>query len=515
MSNTCGIIFGDSFYNRESPRVAIGRSTGAHRVATVMRKHNVDVEVVDFFNSWNEDELISLITKFSKLDFIGFSLSLVGLNPQKVNMIIIKAKELYPNITVIAGGFSVMDNYFEGIDLFFKGFTEGAIEEIIQYIHTGKFNPFLIETIKTSRDIKKVVNCTHHYEKFDLALLNTEYTNRDFIQPNEALTIEFSRGCIFKCKFCSFPLVGKNKNDYIREKEDIKQEFIRNYKLWGTTRYILTDDTFNDNEIKINMLYEIANELNFELALTGYVRIDLVWAYKGSLDKLVKSGFKGFLCGIETLNERTSKSINKGFTGDRLKNYLIEIKKQYPELHITGGFIIGLPYESIEVFNNNIQWALKEKAIDSFHFNPLGISKDNGVIAMSPFSLEWQNYGYELMTADEINDKLNCIDKTNLRKRPTYGRGSTGGPDDQYLLWKNEHMDFFDALGYATEWIDTLFKIHPNSAVLTFGRSFNKDSIYDELNVVKNENDEKQIKDAADFVNSYKSKKLAFNGFST
>jgi radical SAM superfamily enzyme YgiQ (UPF0313 family) len=514
MSKTCGIIFGDSFYWQGTPRSAIGRSTGSHRVATLMRKRGIDVEVIDFFNSWSDDELITFLNKFPKIDFIGFSLSLVTLDNQKVNMVISKAKELNPNIKVIAGGYNVLDNQYIGVDLFFKGFTEGAMDEIIEFIKIGKFNPFLIETIKTHGN-KKVVNCTHHYEKFDLSFLNTEYVESDYIQPKEALTMEFSRGCIFKCKFCNFPLVGKNKNDYIREKEDLKQEFIRNYTRWGTTRYILTDDTFNDNEVKIDMLYEIANELDFKLNLTSYVRIDLCWAYKGSLEKLIKSGYKGFLVGIETLNERTSKSIGKGFTGDRLKEYLIEVKKQYPDLHITGGFIVGLPYESYEVFDSNIQWALKEKVFGSLVFNPLGIHSDTGVYAMSPFSLEWQNYGYTLMTDEEITEKENIIaNRSDPNKKATNPSYNNAGVRFKYLPWKNEHMDFLDASEYASDYINSIYPIQPHSIVLTFGRSFNKDSIYDELNVLKNENDERQIEDTTNFVNSYKSKKLAFNGFS-
>ena len=146
--NMFGIVFGDSFFYHGWPRAAISRSTGSHRIATLMRKRGVDVQVVDFFNSWNDDELASFVSKFPKIDFIGLGLGLSMLETNKVNTLISKVKELHPSVRIVAGGSNVLDNQDNGVDLFFKGFTEGAIDEIIEYLRSGKFNPFLIETIK-------------------------------------------------------------------------------------------------------------------------------------------------------------------------------------------------------------------------------------------------------------------------------------------------------------------------------------------------------------------------------
>jgi radical SAM superfamily enzyme YgiQ (UPF0313 family) len=168
---------------------------------------------------------------------------------------------------------------------------------------------------------KKVVDCTHYYSKFDLSNLRTNYTANDFLSPHENLTLETSRGCIFRCKFCNFPLIGKNKNDYIRTKEDLKQEIIYNYETYGISQYSITDDTFNDNEIKIDNLYEISQEIDFELKFMCYARIDLLHARPGSLDKMMKFGVRGMFLGIESLNPETSKLIGKGFTGEKLINY--------------------------------------------------------------------------------------------------------------------------------------------------------------------------------------------------
>lgn len=507
-----GIIFGDSFYwknqssiHGQNNRPAIGRSTGSHRVATLMRKRGVKVEIVDFFNSWEDDELISFVNKFTTIDFIGFGLGLSKLNAEKLNLLISRIRELHPKIKVIAGGSNVLENLYVGIDVFFNGFTEGAIDDIIEYIRTDKLEILPTETVAYD-ETKTLVNCTNHYSIQDLSDLTIEYLDSDFIQPGESLTIEFSRGCIFKCKFCNFPLVGKKKNDYIREKEDIKQELIRNYNMWGTTKYFITDDTFNDNEIKVDMLYEISNELEFKLDLISYLRVDLLRAHPGSLDKLVNSGYKGFLCGIETFNDATGKSINKGLTGDRLKNYLLDIKQQYPNLHISASFILGLPDEPFETFNKNLDWALANKVIDHFSFFPLNIFIDNKVQELSPFSKEWQNHGYETISDsefEEIKNSMNPVDwaKTHYIFGDNFKKSS--------MLWKNKHMNLLQALEYAQVCQDRAHRLGTRSGPVSFGCSFNKYSLDDLLHKKQTDIDyQEHNKEITDFVNTYKIKKL-------
>lgn len=501
-----GILFGDNFY--EVPRTAISRAIGIHRVATLMRQRGIVVEAVDFFNAWTDDELNQFVSKFEVIDFIGLSLGLSPPEADKVKKLVKLLKLRFPNIKVIAGGSNVLDNHYENIDMFFKGFTDGAIDDIITYLKTGKINPFIIQTIKT-HDTKKVINCTEHYAKFDLSNLRTEYTDGDFIHSNEALALETSRGCIFKCKFCSFPLVGKKKNDYIREKEDIKQELITNYNKWGTTKYSITDDTFNDNEIKVDMLYEISQEIDFKLNLVSYARVDLLHAREGSLEKLVKTGFNGFFFGIESLNEKTSRQIGKGLTGDKLKNYLIEIKQRYPDLHITGSFIIGLPHEPLEVFNNNIDWTLQEKVFDSYNFYPLGIPADNKVNYTSVFSTEWEKYGYERMTDEEISSTIENRPaeyklKEMMEKSDFFFRHHS-------IPWKNNHMTFLDAIANVEINKRKVSKCSTVSGWALFSQSFNKDDVVASMRLKRPEVDwDKQIKDAQQFVSVYKNRKIQY-----
>lgn len=430
-----GIIVGDNFYDQ--PRVAIIRTNGAHRVAGLMRNQGVEVEVLDFFNSWEPEELDQILKAYHP-DFIGLSFGLGQLDDTRVNSFISLAKAANPKVKVIAGGNQVLFNNIKNIDLHFKGFADGAVEDIVSYLKTGVYPNSLVREIDLGI-AKKVVDCTHYYSRFDLSNLRTNYTANDFLSPHENLTLETSRGCIFKCKFCNFPLIGKNKNDYIRTKEDLKQEIVYNYNTYGISQYSITDDTFNDNEIKINNLYEISQEIDFDLKFMCYSRIDLLHARPGSLDKMVKFGVRGMFLGIESLNPETSKLIGKGFTGDKLLNYLREIKQQYPKLHLTGSYIIGLPKESVEQSRANINFAIDEGLIDSSPMYALHIPKQTGGVDVSIFSKEWDQYGYMEMDLDEVYDLVNQP-KYSMFKDVDYENISKHA-----VIWKNDLMNIFDA----------------------------------------------------------------------
>lgn len=495
-----GIIVGDNFYDQ--PRVAIIRTNGAHRVAGLMRSQGVEVEVLDFFNSWEATELEQMLTAY-RPDFIGLSFGLGQLDDTRVNNFISLARAMNPKTKVIAGGNQVLFNNIQGIDLSFKGFADGAIEDIVSYLRTGIYPTDIVKDIDLGI-AKKVVDCTHHYSKFDLSNLRTNYTANDFLSPHENLTLETSRGCIFRCKFCNFPLIGKNKNDYIRTKEDLKQEIVYNYNTYGISQYSITDDTFNDNEIKINNLYEISQEIDFDLKFMCYARIDLLHARPGSLDKMVEFGVRGMFLGIESLNPETSKLIGKGFTGDKLLNYLREVKQQYPKLHLTGSYIIGLPKETLEQSRHNINSAIDEGLIDSSPMYALHIPKQTGGVDVSIFSQEWDQYGYTEMSLDEVYELLSQpkysafkgIDYENMSKHA--------------VLWKSDLMNIFDAQIAAQQ---IRKEIEPKTVMggwNCFAAAYTGIPVDDLLQLKRPEWDWDYVKKtAADFVEEYKRKKLS------
>ena len=61
------------------------------------------------------------------------------------------------------------------------------------------------------------------------------YEDNDLIFDKEVLPIELARGCIFKCSFCSYDLIGKKVWEFNRSPELIAADLINAYNKFGST----------------------------------------------------------------------------------------------------------------------------------------------------------------------------------------------------------------------------------------------------------------------------------------
>jgi hypothetical protein len=431
------LIFADNKY--QSDRIGILRAPGAHRIATLLRSRNIQTEVIDFYLDWSLDELKKIIDlQLSKPTlFVGFSCSLMFDGVNGFNHIRDYIKLKNPSVAIIVGGFHTTQKGFEGADWYIEGYGEYAILSLVEHLlDRSKLIKFELD-----EQGRRVIYTKEQYPVNSLTSLNTEYQFSDFIQPNETLSIETARGCVFKCKFCSFQLLGKSKVDYLRDVEEIRNEFIINYQRYSTVKYIVTEDTFNDTDDKVNMFYDIVKSLPFELKFMGYVRADLLASKPGNLRKLIECGFTSMHFGIETFNSAAGKIVGKGMDANKLKQALIKFKTDYPNIYTNGTFIIGLPGESPDDIRETAQWIIDSKTLDFWTFNPLMIPKRNKLIYSSEFTNDYLLYGY---------NKMSTVD---LAQYP---------PDNNNLLfankissfiidWKNKYFNSYTAAKLATE----------------------------------------------------------------
>ena len=95
--------------------------------------------------------------------------------------------------------------------------------------------------------------------------------DRDYIQPQEVLTLELARGCKFKCKFCSFTILGV-RGDYSRCGDSLKEELEDNYNRWGVSNYSIADETINDSPEKLKKHADVVRNLPFDIRMSGFMR---------------------------------------------------------------------------------------------------------------------------------------------------------------------------------------------------------------------------------------------------
>lgn len=236
---------------------------------------------------------------------------------------------------------------------------------------------------------------------YDFVHRKMAYETHDGILPNETLPIEISRGCIFKCAFCAFPLNGKRKNDYIKDFDVLYEEFLDNYAKFGTTRYIFLDDTFNDTVDKVKFIHEISKKLPFKLEYWAYLRLDLLAAHPETINLLLQSGLRSCYFGVETFNKKTGQTIGKGLAKDKMLDTLRMLKKVWnTKVSTAVGFIAGLPHESIESIKNTCEIFLSEDLVSSWVIRPLYFYSNRASTTgfVSEIEKNPAKYGYKNLT---------------------------------------------------------------------------------------------------------------------
>lgn len=354
-------------------------------------------------------------------------------------------KEINPNCKLVLGGPSASDVEHNKIfDYVLLGYAE------ISSINLAKH--LLDSTTKLEKSKKSIfgpiIVDDSKAESYDFVNHIMEYQDHDAILDNETMVMEVGRGCIFKCKFCSYPLNGKKKLDFIRVEENLYRELMTNYEKYGTTRYTVSDDTLNDSVEKCEMLYNLRQKLPFQPEFWAYIRLDLLAAHPETIDMLYQSGLRAPFYGIESLNEESAKFIGKGGSRDRLIDTLKFIKKKYGNsINQTGSFIFGLPRESLKSMEQTAEWLLSEdNPLDTWDIFPLMLRDTNLIHAtngfISDFDLNWKKYGYT---------------DTGSKSLKYFKEGA--------IVWRNEYTDF----NYVTSYIEEINKLSQQKKINRVG----------------------------------------------
>lgn len=389
---------------------------GTFRIASELRKHGYDVQCIDItaFNNF-EDSLKEILSNIitEKTLWIGFSTTFLSnifgypyFSSQKIfdlkftkntgiangiTKFVEFVKEKNSNVKFIAGG----SRKFMLEQFGFKIFKSNSDKEILE------FTKWCDGTNRTPR-LDFFSNSIEGSEFSEFHKSQNLFVTEDIIDKTDSLPIEVSRGCIFKCKFCAFPMNGKTKGDWIKESSVLLHELTRNYEEHGITNYTFSDDTYNDSADKVKRLHDdVFSKLPFKLAFTTYIRLDLMIRFPDTVDYLVNSGLKSAVFGIETINHESGKIIGKGLDPKIQFQFIEELKKnQFKDVLTYSGFIAGLPKDTPDYLDELEQFLMSDSnKLDLCLINPLFIQpkhiQNSSRSFYSEFDLEYEKYGYE------------------------------------------------------------------------------------------------------------------------
>jgi len=385
------------------------RTLGPYKLASYIKKHGYDVQVIDFTTAFNE-ELLYNATKHFITDntlVLGISMTFIAQHqwqhddgvtdriPLHFIKVIGRLKIEFPKLKIILGGY--LGDKVSGwgvVDASVSSYAEDTFLELLEHYRVGSPPP-KSQKILTRFGSNVMLNYTApNLIRYDIERDNHNFSDNDLIFEDETLPIEISRGCMFKCKFCQFELLGRGKLDYLRSMECVKQEMLYNFSKFKTTKYMVVCDTFNDTEYKINEWHKMTTSLPFKIEFAAYIRADLIHRFPDTGYQLKESGMISAMHGIESLDINASHLVGKAWSGKHAKDFIPELyhtiwNKEVAQ-HIN--IIVGLPGDNKEKLNNTINWFIDNK-LHSIRFDPLGM-KQNPWTAVSEFEKNASKYGF-------------------------------------------------------------------------------------------------------------------------
>ena len=394
------------------------RSLGPYLLKHVLKKHNYTSQVIDFCQEFTSTQIFEFIKKFTSNETICIGLSSTfwyernlhgnkgfGI-PDNIYDAIKSVKKEFPNLKIIIGGARAghLETMLEDVDAIFIGESEDTLLDVLDYWTKDSPEPdYKTNPINNIKIYETPVN-----KRYDFQYCDFMWTKEDCIVDNETLPLETTRGCVFKCRFCAYPHLGKKKFDFLKSNDSIKKQLIENYNNFKVTNYIITDDTFNDTEYKIDKFLEMTESLPFKIEFVAYVRADLVHRFPSMAEKLQRAGLRCAWFGVESLHPQASNLVGKAWSGKHAKEFLPQLLKNIwqSQVYEQCSFIVGLPGETKEDLESTLQW-INDNNIKAV-FIPLNIVKDaKGKAYSSEFEKNSEKYGFTF--PDGLNEWQNDL----------------------------------------------------------------------------------------------------------
>lgn len=409
------ILSGSKYSSDEDPRIQ--RSAGPYRVSSELKKHGYNAIVIDYTQYMTTEEVISAISKHLTPEtlWVGYSSTFFYMvkegshtalekmyqttSHEKITKIVDYVRANSKAKIVYGGAYALIAHADKQIDYYVAGYADNSSIDLTNFLAGKVEQMHSAVEINTADGGNSILVDSGKYPEPKMSELQTFWHDDNVnLLPGEGIPLEFARGCIFKCKFCSYPLLGKKKGTYIRDMEEVRDELVKLWETRGTDSFYITDDTFNDDNDKMEEFHKLFTSLPFKPKFACFLRLDLIDRFPHQADLLLEAGLVGNFFGIESFNHKSARAIGKGLHPDRVKERLNWVRNKWRGKVSTGvGLIIGLPYDDEKYFQELYDYVHSaDYDVQETSFNALHITdKTKGVnLYGSEFAMNPEIYGY-------------------------------------------------------------------------------------------------------------------------
>ncbi len=265
-----------------------------------------------------------------------------------------RLKARYPNRPIVLGGVGAkavereLLQRFPWIDLIAHGEGENSIVPLVNALLNGG-DVADVPGIFYRREDGGIA-CNEPPPRIDqLDRIMRPAYHKVRLEDYDAYGMISSRGCPYKCSFCSVAPVWNHKCHF-RSAEDVVAEMKELHDAAGVELFLFQDEFFVSSKAAVMRYCDALKRSGLNVRWKAFARVDL--ADQELMEAMADTGCLEIRFGIESGSERMLKETNKGFTPEMAVNVVSRATQLFPRVDTF--FIWGYPEETLDDFYQSL-----------------------------------------------------------------------------------------------------------------------------------------------------------------
>lgn len=332
---------------------------GLAAIGTIAKRKGNEIKIFDqLLKNQSNSELLDSINTFDP-QIIGFACTSLNIDNSIECAKRIKSDNSKP--VLVAGGIHVTlcakEVHDLGLfDFLVKGEGEEVFSKIIDAVREGRGSQLSVPGVWSRSGIKEpdtAILSTIDQPIIDRTLIDIyAYKNTGaLLKEKPCYSVFSSRGCPFKCSFCSKPDYFKLYRE--REINNVIEEIEILVNTFGAKAISFREDNFTVNIRRLERFCDaMRRKFGGNLPWECESRAELS---KEVLEMMYSAGCRGIWCGVETVVSKWSKWINKQLKKETVDRFYADC---YQIGMKTGAlFMFGFPYQTEEELRMDVNYA--------------------------------------------------------------------------------------------------------------------------------------------------------------
>ncbi len=324
-------------------------------LTSVLEESGYEVDLRDYQLCPVEDHF-----DFDKfLDFVADPAPVIGLScmANLLPFTLLAAQRLeerYPDRTIVLGGVGAKSveekilERFPWIDLIAHGEAERAIIPLLEALGNGSGLSKVPGIFYRAADGSIVRNDPPRRIRRLESIPRPAYHHLD-LADYDAYGMISSRGCPYKCSFCSVAPVWDH-NTQARPTEDVVAEMHELRDKAGIDLFLFQDEFFTSSKQAVMRFCEQLKASGSKVHWKAFARVDI--ADREMMEAMANCGCLEIRFGIETGSNRMLDLTEKGFTTEKAVEVVSQATELFPRVDTF--FIWGFPDETMEDFYSSL-----------------------------------------------------------------------------------------------------------------------------------------------------------------